>query len=341
MKQHWKTIAVSIPVGILFLWLAFKNVNVDEVLSYFNKIEKGWWIFWFILISVSSYIIRSERWLLLLGDDRVKARRSSFIAGLFFGYLMNYAVPRLGEVSRCMYVNRKDGISTVSLIGTVVLERVLDTLVLLGFVIFLFIYVLTEQETVTRLFGEENAQLLSQIGSWKSVLIGIAGVVTVYFGFKLFKMLLSKLEKKDSLLGKIATKINGLLNIFVTGITNVKKIHNWPYFILLTVLLWLCYMLMAYIPFYMFSMQEAYHLGLADAATLMILASIGVALPSPGAIGTYHWFVKQTLLVLFGVPETIGLAYAFVTHSSMLLIVMIFTPVFMFINTFNLRKKNR
>jgi hypothetical protein len=98
---------------------------------------------------------------------------------------------------------------------------------------------------------------------------------------------------------------------------------------------------MAYIPFYMFSMQETYNLGLADATTLMILASIGVVLPSPGAIGTYHWFVKQTLLVLFGVPETIGLAYAFVTHSAMLLIVIGGTPLFLFINTFNLRKKNR
>lgn len=341
MKQHWKTIAISIPIGIVFLWLAFRNVDANEVLSYFEKIEKGWWILWFLTASVFSYLVRAERWMLLVGDDRHKAKRSSFIAGLFFGYLMNYAVPRLGEVSRCMYVSKKDEISTVSLIGTVVLERVLDTLVLIVFVVFLFIYVLTEEDTIIRLFGEENANLINKLGSWQSVVLGLVGLAIVYFGSKIIHKLLTVLSHKDTVIGKVATKVNGLFIVFVNGLTNIKKIHNWPYFVFLTVLLWFCYMLMAYIPFYMFSMQQVYQLGLADAAILMILASVGVALPSPGAIGTYHWFVKQTLLVLYGVPETVGLAYAFITHSAMLLIVLTFTPLFLLINTFNLRKKNR
>ena len=102
--------------------------------------------------------------MLLVGEDRTKANRSSFIAGIFFGYLMNYIIPRLGEVSRCMYVSKKDDISTVSLIGTVVLERVIDVMMLLIMVVFLFVYVITEQETVVRLFGTENAELINKIG---------------------------------------------------------------------------------------------------------------------------------------------------------------------------------
>jgi len=341
VKQNWKTIAISIPIGGLFLWLAFRNVDLNEVLSYFGKIEKGWWIFWFILVSVSSYLIRAERWMLLVGEDRLKAHRSSFVAGTFFGYMMNYIIPRLGEVSRCMYVSKKDEISAVSLIGTVVLERVIDTLMLLFMVVFLFVYVITEQETVVRLFGTENAELMNKIGSFESILVGFAILVAVYFLFKAGMTLLKTMEKKESVIGSLAKKTRGLISVFSTGLSNIKKVHNWPYFIVLTSLLWSCYIMMAYIPFYMFSMQEVYHLGIADSAILMVLAAVGVALPSPGAIGTYHWFVTQTLFVLYNVPETVGLAYAFVTHSAMLLLVMGLTPIFLFINTFILRKKNR
>jgi len=341
VKQNWKTIAISIPIGGLFLWLAFRNVDLNEVLSYFGKIEKGWWIFWFILISISSYLIRAERWMLLVGEDRAKANRSSFIAGIFFGYLMNYIIPRLGEVSRCMYVSKKDDISTVSLIGTVVLERVIDVMMLLIMVVFLFVYVITEQETVVRLFGTENAELINKIGSFESVFVGLAILVAGYFLFRAGMSLLNKLETKESVIGSIAKKTKGLISVFSTGLRNIRNMHHWPYFIVLTVLLWACYIMMAYIPFYMFSMQDVYHLGVADSAILMVLAAVGVSLPSPGAIGTYHWFVTQTLFVLYNVPETVGLAYAFVTHSAMLLLVMGFTPIFLFINTFILRKKNR
>jgi glycosyltransferase 2 family protein len=341
VKQNWKTIAISIPIGGLFLWLAFKNVDFNEVLSSFGKIEKGWWIFWFIFVSVSSYLIRAERWMLLIGENREKAHRTTFIAGTFFGYMMNYIIPRLGEVSRCMYVSKKDDISTVSLIGTVVLERVIDTLMLLLMVVFLFVYVITEDETVIRLFGTKNADLINKIGSWQSILVGLALLIAVYYLLKLVMMGLRKMESKESMIGSIAKKINGLIAVFSTGLSNIKKVHNWPYFIVLTILLWVCYIMMAYIPFYMFSMQETYHLGIADSAILMVLAAVGVALPSPGAIGTYHWFVTQTLFVLYNVPEPIGLAYAFVTHTSMLVLVMGLTPIFLFINTFILRKKNR
>jgi hypothetical protein len=286
-------------------------------------------------------MVRAERWILLLGEERVKAKRSSFNAGTLFGYLMNYVIPRLGEVSRCMYVSKKDGIPLLTLIGTVVLERVIDTLMLLLMVVFLFVYVITDEQTIVRLFGEENADIMMNLGSWQSLLMIIGAllisVTLAWLGIKS----LGFFSKRENVLGKIALKIYGLTEVFIKGLTNIRKVHNWPYFIFLTALLWTCYVLMMYIPFSMFDFHETYGMGLADSAVVMVLSAVGVALPSPGAVGTYHWFVNQTLFVLFGVPESEGLAFAFVTHSSMLLLVIVIAPIFIALNSFILRKQNR
>lgn len=340
MKKNWKTIAISLPIGALFIWLAVKNVNFDEIGDAFSKIHYGW-IPLFAVFSTLSYILRAERWMLLLGEERSKANRSTFYAGTMFGYLMNYVIPRIGEVSRCVYVSKKDEIPTLKLIGTVVLERVIDTLMLLVMVVFLFVYVITDSETIIRLFGEKNAELILGAGSWQTAFIGFGVLVFVIVAYVLVRKLLTVLAKQESFAGKISIRILGLIQVFIDGLTNIKKVHNWPYFVFLTVVMWVCYVMMTYVPFSMFNMQETFHLGIADAATLMVLAAIGVALPSPGGIGTYHWFVKQTLFVLFAVPESEGLVYAFVTHSSMLVLVLIISPIFIGINTFISRKKNR
>ncbi len=340
MKENWKKIAFSIPIGALFLWLAFKNVDINEVLESFSQISYGW-LPGFIFFSTLSYLVRAERWILLLGEERHKANRSSFHAGTLFGYLMNYVIPRLGEVSRCMYVSKKDGIPALTLIGTVVLERVIDTLMLLIMVVLLFVYVITDEQTIVRLFGEENAGLMMNLGSWQSLFIIIGALLlSILAGWVGIKML-GQMAKKENLLGKMALKIYGLVEVFIKGLTNIRKVHNWPYFILLTAILWTCYVLMMYIPFSMFDFHDTYGLGLADSAVVMVLSAVGVALPSPGAVGTYHWFVKQTLFVLFNVPESEGLAFAFVTHSSMLLLVVVIAPIFIALNSFILRKQIR
>jgi hypothetical protein len=52
-----------------------------------------------------------------------------------------------------------------------------------------------------------------------------------------------------------------------------------------------------------------------------------MAIPSPAGLGTYEYFVKKTLVVLFAVPAVTGFAYAVVTHAFTIILVIIFTPV--------------
>jgi hypothetical protein len=107
--------------------------------------------------------------------------------------------------------------------------------------------------------------------------------------------------------------------------------------------IWFCYVLMTYIPFTAFDLHTEYGLGLREALVITVVSSLGIALPSPGGIGTYHWFVSRSMLLLFAVPEALGVAYAIVTHLVMMIIILVATPLLLAVNKagWHLKLRNR
>jgi|AntRauTorcE11898_2_1112593.scaffolds.fasta_scaffold19757_1 uncharacterized protein (TIRG00374 family) len=330
LKKSAKYI-VGFLVGALFLWLAFRNLDIDRVWGYIQTMSWGW-ILPFFAVTMFSHLLRSERWRLLIEREDSKARLSTLYAGVMSGYLMNYIVPRLGEVSRCVYVSKKDGLKTGELFGTVVLERVLDLFFLILFLLFLLFYVVNDPRTISRLFGEEAIASIEALSSWTTVVLGFGLVALTVAGYFAGVKLLEIWVSKRWVLFRFAGKLLEFVKVFVSGLTSIRHMKRWPYFMLLSFTIWFCYVLMTYIPLYMFNMAEQFQLSIPDAAIVMVISSIGVSLPSPGGIGTYHWFTKQALVVLFGVTEVTALAYAFVTHAFMLVAVLIFTPLVILIN---------
>src|SRR5690625_5544109 len=83
-----------------------------------------YWLPFVIPVLVFRHYLRAERWKLFLPDPERKVLRSTLFAGVMLGYLVNYLVPRLGELSRPVYVARKNGLSPGKLIGTIVAEQI-------------------------------------------------------------------------------------------------------------------------------------------------------------------------------------------------------------------------
>lgn len=330
LKKSGKYI-IGFIIGGLFLWLAFSNLDVERVWGYIQTMSWGW-ILPFFAVTMFSHFLRSERWRLLIEREDSKARLSTLYAGVMSGYLMNYIVPRLGEVSRCVYVSKKDGLKTGELIGTVVLERVLDLFFLILFLLFLLFYVVNDPQTITRLFGENAVSSFETLSSWTTVVLGGILVALAVSGYFIAVKTLEIWVAKRWALYRFMGKLLEFVKVFVSGLTSIRHMKRWPYFMFVSVTIWFCYVLMTYIPFYMFNMAEQFQLGIADAGIVMVISSIGVSLPSPGGIGTYHWFTKQALVVLFGVAEVTALAYAFITHAFMLMAVLIFTPLVILAN---------
>ena len=277
-----------------------------------------------------SHYIRAERWRLLLGGTKLRAHRSTLFAGVMFGYLINIPFPRLGEISRPMYVAKQLGESNSKLIGTIVLERFIDVismLIIMGLVAY---FLLSDVDILSRLLGIDLAD--SQVYSalfltiWPLLLLGMGLVLG---GWILYKKLNSARLESNWL-----RKIRGIMVQFVEGLFSIKKLDQPLLFIGYTVLIWIGYIAMMYIPFWMFDLPVRFDLGWADAAILTMASAVALSIPTPGGIGSYHYFISFSLGILYMVPEPTGLAFATITHAATLTLVILIAPAALAIDKF-------
>jgi uncharacterized membrane protein YbhN (UPF0104 family) len=115
--------------------------------------------------------------------------------------------------------------------------------------------------------------------------------------------------------------VERLLHSFLDGFLFLR--HPKKFFVIgiLSVLIWTLYGFMTFSAFFAF--EETAGLGLGAAFVVLAIASIGVAIPTPGSTGTYHAFASQTLIRLFGVDAAVSLGFATVTHAAMFMSTMV------------------
>lgn len=333
-------VGLALSLGGVFLWLAFRNVRLQEVWEYAQDISFGW-ILPFGFTALFSHILRAERWRLLVEHEKREIDRVTLLSGVLVGYLMNFVGPRLGEVSRPVYVAKKEELSSSKLMGTIVLERIIDVVVMFFLMGVVAVYLISDWNVLGQIFGEETVQFLTNESNLLSYIWIIFFLLLIALGgYLILKLVLWLGTKIERLQGWIDRAREPLL-LFKEGLLSAREVEHWWRFVAFTILIWVCYTLMTYIPFWMFNMQEVYNLDMLDALVITVISAIGIAIPSPGGIGTYHYFVKQSLLVLFAVPAVTGIAYATVTHGIMVLFVASITPIVLFIDKWRSTKAGK
>src|SRR5690606_16148124 len=100
----------SAAAAVFFIWLAFRSVDLAELQAGLKSVTFYWLPFFVPALALSHYL-RAERWKLFVPDSEKKIFRSTLFAGVMLGYVVNYILPRLGEISRPVYVARKSGLS--------------------------------------------------------------------------------------------------------------------------------------------------------------------------------------------------------------------------------------
>jgi uncharacterized membrane protein YbhN (UPF0104 family) len=331
MFKRFLKISLALVLGGVFLWLAFRNVRLQEVWEYAQDIQFSWMLP-FAISAFCSHIFRAMRWRLLIEHDKKNLDSVTLISGVLVGYLMNLVGPRFGEVSRPMYVAKKEDLSTSKLMGTIVLERIFDILVMVFLMGVVSVYLISDISMLKQIFGNETIAFLTNESSlltygWVILFL----LVIAAAGYLMLRFVLY-LGTKFELLQHWIDRAKEALVMFKDGILSARKVERWGLFLFYTIMIWLCYTLMTYIPFWMFDMQATYDLDMLDALVITVISAIGIAIPSPGGLGTYHYFVKQSLLVLYAVPGVTGIAYATITHASMVVFVASITPFVLFID---------
>lgn len=312
-------ILVSIIVAGLFIWLAIRNVDMSELWEQIRGVTLYWLPFFIIMLLVSHYL-RAERWRLLLTKDYSDIRRSTLFAGVMMGYFFNALVPRLGEVTRPVYVARQHKMSSSNLIGTIVIERLFDMATLLVLALFAALYLVQDLSGFQSLFGTEG-------WPWYIYLVLPGLFIILGAGIWIIRKVLISMERREQISSPLMAKIVQKGRSFSDGIVSIRHVKNWPLFLLLTAGIWFGYVIMAWLPFFMMNLQEIYGLTITDAVVLTIVSSVGVSIPTPGGIGSYHLLIQQSLWVLYQVPVVTALTYATVAHGATVIAVLIIGPL--------------
>ena len=313
----------SLPLllGLVLLFYAFINVQLDDFLSKLNLTRYGW-IIGSMLLSLVAYVSRAYRWQLLLRAADQKISTFRLTLAVFVGYLANIAFPRLGEVVRCAVLKKTNQIPVSLSIGTVVTERIIDSLVLF---FFLNIALLLEFDLIVTYF--ENIFSTYHIpldGILYATLIVIMIVSTLIF------VILRTNKSLSQRIKKMALEV-------LKGILTIKSIQSKSLFLITTTVMWLTYFLMSYMIF--FALEETSSLSLTTGFMLLVSGGIALALPVQGGIGTYHAMIAM-MLGLYGIENTTGLFLATLLHSSQILSVVIFGGISLVI-TLSIEKNNR
>jgi len=298
-------------LGAGLFWLSIRNLDLNEVWEHMKTADYGWMIL-ALVFAIFSHIVRALRWNLLINSLGYKTRLSSTFFAVMVGYLANTAVPRMGEFARCGVLSKKEKIPFNSLFGTVISERFFDliTLMLIIFLVIIFQMDLLRNflelnfwPFFDNLFSNINSIILFSVIS----LILIGGLIWLVWYFK-------HIVKKMPFFEKLKNFLNGLWS----GIQSILHMRQKWLFLFYTVVMWLFYVLMTYIPLKMLS--ETSGLSFIDGLTLMAIASLGIVAPVPGGIGAYHYIVKVTLTELWAVEANAAMSFATITHAAQTLL---------------------
>lgn len=315
LKQTVQAV-VFLALAILLLWLSFRGINFKDLGAVLLKAHY-WWLVPAAIVSLLSFLIRARRWTLLIEPLGYKAGVVNAYHSVLTGYFANMILPRLGEVAKCAALGKKEKIPIDQLVGTMLAERTVDILS----VLLLLGLTLIGGSSVTGSFLSENIiipaeeRLSSSLGSLTAISLIIVALVIAAV------VLYFKLRPRLSVRPPF-TRIYTFTDGITDGLKSIIRLKRRWEFILLTILLWLSYLLMTYFP--LLCLDSTSKLGMGGAMFILVVGSFGMAVPVQSGLGAYHWIVSRGLLVAYGIPLEEGLAYATLSHESQFLLIAIF-----------------
>jgi uncharacterized protein (TIRG00374 family) len=311
---------VLLAIAILLLWLTFRHENLLEI---FDKIKHA--NFWFVSLSVIlgfiAFVIRAYRWNMLLEPLGYNAKLINACSALALGYFANLAIPRIGEITRCGVLSKSENVPFEKLIGTVIIERVIDLIMLLFsmlLVAFLEYDLLMNfiMDKIIIPMKNKTAENSSAGSSWILILI-----IVVLFAFAI---IILKSKKLNPIRNKILNLINGIME----GLKTIFKIKRPGVFVFHTFFIWFLYFLATYVCFFAFSSTS--QLGMKEGVFLLVAGGLGMSAPVQGGIGAYHYIVSQSLM-LFNVSSADGIAFATLAHIGQTLLVILLGCISLFL----------
>lgn len=264
----------------------------------------------FFIIS-ASHISRAIRWKILMKPMGYQPRLINTFFAVMVGYLANLAIPRLGEVLKCTILARYEKVPADKLVGTILVERIIDVICLIS----VFIIAIISQAGIIGKYAGATLEKYFFAGGApviiKKLLLFALILLAIYLILKFI------FRKFDQYL--IIQRIKNIFSGVKTGIASVKNLENRWAFIFHTVFIWGCYVGGTYLGFYATAGTE--HLPFAATLPVLAFASIGMII-TPGGIGTYPTLIME-VMILYNIEKGIGYANGTLQWFAQFLIILV------------------
>ena len=274
----------GVIISMVGIYWAFKDFNFSDFIESIQEINYIYLILATLFLWGSVWL-RGIRWKWLFKDNNSPTITSLYRAELI-GYFGNNVLPlRLGELLRSYIVGKENSLSKRFVFGTVILERLMDTMTLALFALLLFITYPLE--------GTVKGYVM-----WS----GITSFVVIV----VFLIIINRIQ-----ISHTENKILIIIKKILDGLLSIRKEMVIPV-IISSILIWCIYLLDVYL------MQKAFQFNLSwpQILTVLVISSWALSIPSaPGMIGTFHAAVKYTMVDLFDFSISDGNSFAIIMHA--------------------------
>lgn len=287
-------------LGLGILWWMYRGTDWSDFGHYVLHEMNWWWMLVSLAFGILPQMARAWRWKMALEPLGEHPRRTSCTDAIFMSYAASLVIPRIGEVTRCGTLKTSDGVSFTKSLGTVVTERLVDSLLML---LFTGIAFLLQLPMFLRFLKETNTNvgdLLHRFTGTGYIVTFICLVAALIAGFVAIRRFSFFKKGRD------------MLRDMWEGILSLRKVRNLPLYLFYSVLIWVGYFLHFYIAFFCFDFTA--HLSIGAAFLIFCVGTFAVLVPTPNGAGPWHFAVK-TMLVLYSVAETQAIMFALTVHT--------------------------
>ncbi|WPR74813.1 lysylphosphatidylglycerol synthase transmembrane domain-containing protein [Algoriphagus sp. NG3] len=302
-------VVVSLGIAIWIFWFLYRDIEFEALITQ-TKASNWSWIMGSLIISMVGFWIRSWRWTLLISSDEGKQVTSArAYHAVMVGYLVNMLVPRAGEVARCGVLKRTNGISIGHLLGTVIVERSIDLLFLIGVILLAFI---VEHELFITL-----ANQLVDFSSLGRNLLSKLPYLIAFFAILIVGISMIFRRFRDH---GLVNKLQHFFREILSGLRRLGQLNNQLGFWVSSAMLWVIYFLTMYTV--SLGIPSTANLSSGQVLLVMVMGSIGMIAPVQGGIGTFHALVAFILIQL-GISEIDGKIFAAIIHATQVVLVVV------------------
>lgn len=308
-SRKLQSVALAL-VGLVLLGFFLKDADFTAIAASLAG-ANGWIIAGAISLTMVSYVVRAFRWRYLLAPIGPARLRVCFETTVI-GFMVNFLVPpgRLGEFARPYLLARREGLSVSSTFATIILERVLDLIT----VIFLVGSWLMLGPTPIGA-GSQKAIYALKVG-------GVTASVAAGFGLAAMFLFAHNVRSGGSALAWLQPRVERLprrlagpvfrfVKSFGEGLGVLVDRGNLARAGILSLVLWLNISSAFWLG------TRAFHIDIPVGGAFLVIGflTVGVAVPTPGAVGGYHYMCALALTWLFGVNDNTAKAIALASHA--------------------------